>query len=593
MKATAVKPKGAETPIEEYEFRFHEGFVLIERLAKIYHSLLAVILEQVQNALDKGATSIVIGVNSKARTSVVRDNGYGVTPEEFQRALTSVGKTIKADDKLGQFGLGMVAGLGVAKEMSLTSTPRSNPRAYRTWTFDREKIKERTRIGTIPCVLRPDLHYGPKADGLLWRTEFRCAGITGDKKISELSYETLYAEVVSRYGVVMRRNKVTVTLVITEENGKRTSWQFKAPDYAGEPLPEATLKSPEAGETAVRLFFARADKKYRSKGRITVGVKGNDFRIPFAAFVASLPEKFRAEMKGAAEALQSGYFEGEIVNSRVTLDANRRGFELNEQCAAFCLALAEWFATIGVKHYEEMREARESARRQEFGRRALGVVRKLMEMPAGSFIKDVIGGFSKGTISRGHTQKKSEAFTSFGVLRDAHPELGAESAEEGKKPNGKRREIPEYEKPADTPLTVAGPKGPRRAIVRDNSLGLTLMHDLMPENLLWQLDVGIGVLRVNIRHPLWVRCSDKGDAALMRFQVNLIVKAFMVQAAPEELRELLARNADREMEVAAFLVTEADAIAGLTLMGVRGKRESRLGSRDKKPPKAPASVEIK
>ncbi len=591
MRARPAKKEAAATaaaPTEEYAFGFHEGETLVGKVATTYHGMLPVLLEMIQNALDKKARHIWVGINYKSRTAVVRDNGDGIDPEEFGRALQSVGRTIKEPGKLGQYGLGMTAGLGIAERMLITGTPKSNPRAYRTWTLDREELRRKHRIGAIPCIVRQDLFYSAKGKGKNakpWRAEVLLERFTKDRTISALTFESFRSEVIARYGVVMRRNDVMVYLAITDEEGSRQVWDFKAPEYAGEPLPDAAIKNEQAGETRFHLFIARADKRYKSRGEVGVGKLGDDFRIPFAAFLASLPESFRAEIREAAAALQSGYFEGEILNSLITLNPDRKGFESNDRLAAFCGAIAEWFATIGRAQYAEVQEARESARLQEFGRRSLAVIDQLAHTPAGAFIQNVIGTFRKGLITPAHTRKKVEEFTSFKVLREARPELFGAKKDGGDSGTAPKKDEPGYEKPADMPFVAAGPEGRKRAIVRNNSLGLTLVHDVMLESLLWSFDTAIGILRLNIRHPLWVKCSEKGDTALMRFEEHLIVQAFMLEAAPAELREPLLRVFDQEAAAMAFMATEADTIAGRTLMGVRGSRGSRQ-PREKKPAKS-------
>src|SRR3989344_4996736 len=72
--------------MQKSPFGFHEGEALL-KLAGYYPRLLDVLLESVQNCIDKDSQKIMIGVNQKSRQISIRDDGDGVSQTEFEKAL--------------------------------------------------------------------------------------------------------------------------------------------------------------------------------------------------------------------------------------------------------------------------------------------------------------------------------------------------------------------------------------------------------------------------------------------------------------------------------------------------------------------------
>ena len=63
------------------------------------HSLSACMKELVSNGLDAGANRIEVIYDLRVRSLVVRDNGRGRSPEDFQRDLMNVGNSSKRGEK--------------------------------------------------------------------------------------------------------------------------------------------------------------------------------------------------------------------------------------------------------------------------------------------------------------------------------------------------------------------------------------------------------------------------------------------------------------------------------------------------------------
>src|SRR3989344_3180360 len=179
--------------MQKSPFGFHEGEALL-KLAGYYPRILDILLEEVQNCLDKGAEKIMIGINQKTRAISIGDDGEGVSQFEFERALTSVSSSIKKKDKLGRFGLGLISPLGKCVKFLFTSTTRKESRGYREWSFVTDDLRAQDKISGIPMRTRPDLQfvrgesYSTKGTTCVpWRTQVRIENYTPDRQINRVT----------------------------------------------------------------------------------------------------------------------------------------------------------------------------------------------------------------------------------------------------------------------------------------------------------------------------------------------------------------------------------------------------------------------
>lgn len=297
-------------------FALHEGQALMA-VAQTYPFLLEVILENIQNAIDANALRIWVTLNFNARHLTVRDNGDGVTQAQFEQALVSVCATIKAKDKLGRFGRGLVSPLGKCDYFCFTSQPRRGGDGYLEWTFSTKELSSQESIPGIPVKARTDLVFEGKSSAgvtaVPWRTEVKLHKFTVDRVISKVSMDSLEDDILARYSVPMRRRGVTVLAKIIAADGQEEERKIQAKKFAGRALKEVECFSDDAGRTLFRLFLANMAKKGR-QGKVLTGELGDDFRITFSDFVkgggSTLLEK------ETVEALVSGIFEGEILSGK-------------------------------------------------------------------------------------------------------------------------------------------------------------------------------------------------------------------------------------------------------------------------------------
>ncbi len=570
--------------MKQSPFSFHEGAALL-KLAGYYPRILDVLLESVQNCLDKGAQVITIVVNQKQRQIAVRDDGDGVSQQEFEKALTSVSSSIKKKDKLGRFGLGLISPLGKCARFIFTSTTKRNPKGFLEWSFVTDDLLKQQKIEGIPMRERLDLQFSRAetrvvrgVSSVRWRTEVRIEGFTTDRQINIVTMDSLRDGVLERFASTMRKNQSVIELTVVDEDGERQSCEIRAKDFTGRKLEEVDYRDRESGQTHFRLFLAQKDKKGKRNGKVLVGEKDNDFRLNFSTFNRSLPEACKLSDE-LVSALGSGLFEGEVLNSAITLHASRRSFEADESLVGFCVILEKWFAEHGAEHYQDANDQRQEERYQQLGIRSMKVIEEMLKRPQFAGLLKAIESFKKGSIGPGHFEKKGSPSpeTSLAVnnLRPEKPSNG-----EGE---GNENFEPEKERPEHRPMTVVGPKGTRRTIVRSNSLGLQLVHDaIQGSDRLWVLEEETGTLRINVLHPLWQQCEEHSDRTLMRFQEYVMLQALALRAAPSDWAPFAELVLEETYAPYVFMLIHGDTIAGRQFGGRRGKKILDSNVKDQK-----------
>lgn len=559
---------------------FHMGSTILHLSGK-YPTLLEVLLEIIQNCIDKNARDIWVTINQKARNIMVRDDGDGVTKEEFDKALDQIGMTLKKESALGRFGLGLISPVGKCEKFTFVSTPRGDPHSYIEWTFRTEDIKEQKEVH-IPLRTRPDLwfgdYHGRGTTGVNWRTEVKLEKYIKDRFLSKVTMESLCEGIITKYNEAMKRRKVVVHVTVTTETGERQHQDVYPKDFEGQKLPEMVLADKNAGDTHFRLFLARKTAKGPA-GKVRVGEVNNDFRISFAQFSRSLPEGCKLSDE-AVHAFTSGIFEGDILTSRAKFHSNRRGFEVNDALIGFAAAIDSWFIKHGLDPFMDAQETKQAERYQSLGLRSLKVLEAIVNSPVGEHLMKVINSFRRGTIGPGHVEKPGNE-TPYTALSAEGTHSG--SAGSGESPRAKNEPKTEHE--GHHPYTVIGPRGQRRIIVRSGSLGIQLVHETLEGNRLYELNTETGLLHMNVRHPLWLQCEENGEKTIMRFQEYLMLQALAIEAVPEEWREY-ARLAVEEVLTApyVFMLINADSLSGRTV--------SRLKSVTTQPEKKTKSVAI-
>lgn len=522
---------------------FNHGIALC-RIANEYPTTLESLMEAVQNELDANANEIHILLNRKARNMIVRGNGDGVNKANFELALTQVCESVKERGKLGQFGIGLISPLGKCDYFTFTSCPKHDKekQGYIEWHFKTESIRKQDKDVTVPSRFREDLiHKSLAPDGTRrgltavdWRTEVAIYKYDKDKLISRIpSAQALFDGIVERYGATMRRNNVRVSIAIINEDGSEDLATGKAKQFSGKKLPEVVVNHPDSGATTVRLYLARkTDKGYA--GVVGVGEADNDFRIRFNMFARSTKL-----LDGVlVEALTSGIFEGEILSSKAKLNPNRKSFAEDQALLGFCESIETWYKEHGRKHFADAQEEREDQRYQQLGRESMIALEAMLQLPKYADLMDVINSFKRGTIGNGHHNPEKDTVLGKQKQKSVAVSTANGHSNGGGNGGGEKERNPAEERESHHPFTVAGPQGKRRTMVKSDSLGLQFSHTAMEgSDRLWVLDMQVGVLHFNIRHPVWV-AHEKSNRQVKQLQEFIAIQALHLEKMPEDWRKI-------------------------------------------------------
>lgn len=547
------------------DFRMHEGRALL-RLANEYHTLQEVVLEAMQNAIDARAKNIWVTISTKSRAIMIRDDGEGVDQEMFEHALTSVAKSIKEKDKLGQFGLGLISPIGKCESFMFTSNRKDTDR-YLQWVFVSADLINQEIITGIPLTQRKDLEFeglGTKrTKGIEWRTEVHIQKYTSDRIISKVTLESLCAEALARYGQLMFRQGIQMHVRVVSPSADEGK-TIRGSAFTGEPIDEMVVDDKKAGTTIFRLFTARKGPKGR-KGIVHVGLVDNDFRMSWSTFAKTVDSEWlKADI---VQALGSGTLEGEILATKPELHINRKAFEVNDALLGFLAAIETWYVDVGHKFLERVDTESRDARYQELGRRSMQVLEGLIGEMCFEPLRTLIRGFRVGTIGIGHSPvgKKlilgEQEVTAIATTGKHEGSTGTTcGGPGGSSSSGGTAKPKEHE--GHMPFTVVGPAGEKRRLVRGDSVGLQFSYEEMPgSDKVAELDVKSGTLRFNIRHPAWVVVEDN-DKSLMRFQEYVAVHVLMSHTLPDDWRATSEKAFGEMVQPYATVLLEGDALAG-------------------------------
>lgn len=538
----------------------HFGETLMKVVGS-YPTLHTVLLEEVQNGIDAMATEIRININKIARTVAVRDNGNGVTSDEFNAALGQICESRKTRDKLGRFGIGVVSPLGKCERFTFTSKSASDQGPYITWEFETNKIRAQKNEPDIPVRIRTDLAFNtPIRSGtsVKWRTEILMEKISTDQLISKIDINKLSEDILDRFGIPMRKHKVVVTIQYTDDNGKTEIRPVTAKDFEGKPLPVWEYHDKDSDtQTAVRLYIARKTVKGR-QGKVLVGEKDNPYRLPFTQFARTIAHVVNPEVIAA---INSGVFEGEII-TQATLHVSRKEFEQNEALLGLCYAIEKWHSDVGSKYYREVGRAKQDERYQELGLRSLRVLEGLLSDQKFAGLRGVLSTFRKGTVGAGHSEVvgyKVQAQQGQNALSTRGPK---EKSQQGENP-GEKTQPARSSEINHTPFSALGPLGKPRTVVRSNSLGIQFAHVHMENypNKIYELDTVNGILYFNIGCILWSQVEEN-DRHLMKFQEYIALQALTLQTIPEDLRETIEVGYEELIRPFVYTLIHGDRLAG-------------------------------
>lgn len=522
------------------EFGFHEGNALLH-IANTYPTISAVILENIQNALDALARDVWVVIRfhkgSRERKIVIRDNGLGISRKKLTTSLTQVCSTMKAEDDLGRFGIGLVSPLGKCDEFLVTSAAKEAAHIFHRWTFNTKKLKEQKSIKGIPFEQLNDLVFvnepGQKAAGkkaVTWRTEIEIKNFTRDRLLSKVNLAELRNEIVDRYGQKMKKNNSTVHLTLILQNGDREELEFQAQSFQGKKLDNITYESDKCGKTFFSLYISPKLSKGR-QGRILIGTKDNAaYRINFLDFARHTEHGLISDE--VTRVLASGKFEGEIINEKCLLHPDRKRFATNDALVEFLVHLEQWVNHHGLKHISDLEDEDKGDKLNALGKQAMNHLENILRNDL-SHLKGVIKELNEGSIGPGHKD-----------YNDDLPKADIKTQAGEKKPADKEqftlteKQETQKDQKEHAPFTVAGPKGRHRRLVKGHSCGLTFDYAEVAGGKLYRFNDSNGLIEFNTLHPLWEK-AEKNNSVLIRFQVYIGLQVLNTMMMPKDMREIL------------------------------------------------------
>lgn len=539
--------------------------------AKTYPTLMSSLVEGMQNGIDNGATAVLVGIDLGQRQVIVADNGSGTTRERFEEALMSIGKSIKAKDKLGRFGRGLISPLDKCTSFTFASRPSGRGKTRR-WTFRGEQIKKQHRDLTIPCDeidKMPVLgkRYEPYLDGKFssdWRTMVHLNGVTQDRVVSLVDLDELEAQVRTKLGLRMHKQGVAIRVVLIDADKHVQVRDINPVLYRGEALDIVTYHDPDVGEVTFQLY--RAPKLGgRRSGEVSVMEADSDYPISMKEFSQQARGRgWSDDLDAAFKALGSGHFEGVITCKNIVLHPERNKFEYNDALQMLYLIIGQWFDEVGVGHFEDEQEATREARYQELGLASCERIRERLHDPAFASLWDSLRSVVEhGRLGSGHadpSRGEPDGFEDDSSLRTGQGGVGTpKTPREPGESGGSRSSGGERgpDRPGDTPIGVTGPRGRKRQLVKGDSLGLWFEYSILPDSVrLWEFDFERGVLSFNVRHPIWVKLDEtngkhiaKNRRWIMHLQewLALEVLHLLLQAQDPEDFEIVRDNLDRRI----------------------------------------------
>lgn len=533
--------------------KHHQGRALLV-IASQYPTVALAIFEAVQNALDGNASRIEVDISLKSGTIRIMDNGDGVSHEAFKGSLESVLVSSKtnSDQKLGQFGMGLLAMLGKCEYFTFTSCASPNASGYLRWKFVSSDIVAESDDVEIPMEPAADLVYSANGKNtnnskkpVWWRTELCAHGIIRDKVLGQVSLDSLAEGIIGRYSAKMLSNRAEVSITIRPKSGPVTKLEgIRAKEFEGRPLGLVVQHGESAGKSSFEIFLAPQSTKNagskKSHANLCVAISGNLFRIPWSVFAVSAEDHLPYQVK---KDLDSGVFEGVITADKCKLHSDRKGFVQDEAFAEFCEHIQQWYLDHASNHIADAESGVKADRHKQSALRALDKLKSAMQGEAFDRVREaMLAWVQTGSIGKGHA-KVPKSRGGLGDLKALTEQAALTRGGNGSdsSPNDQSNQ---KERDSHIPATLRTEHGNKRQVVRNNSEGLSFAHSELPSYpYLWRFYPSEGMVEFNIRHPNWGAC-EASLKKLMDLQVFCGLQALSLFTAPENYHQQMMDTFD-------------------------------------------------
>jgi len=502
---------------------FHSGKTL-SKISLTYPTLFSVILELVQNSLDSNAKEISVIIDYVKRTLKVRDDGDGITTDRFAAVIGQICGSMKEDDKLGQFGMGMLSPLGKCKYFCITSIPKGENIGYNRWSFDSYKLLSSKDLPEIPHSAVSKTIYSKKGGTIKnhevfnYRTEVSIFDFKPDKANSVITTTELQRQINSRFSEAMKKNDTTVNIYIqlTDETKNRLS--FKASNFTGKKMDTVVYGDSVTGQTYFEIYVAPKMASGR-KGEISVGIKNDLFRIGMKDFVKSISQYVSQD---TLMVLNSGTFEGFIISDACVLHPNRKEFMDDDRLMNMVISIEEWVKNHARPILISMKDSQRDEWLQVVGSVAMSKIETRLKNAASPRLLELIRGFKKGFVIA-HSKAEEQNYNSKDKA----------SPSKYKKGKGQTGSTPKDHSDA-IKMTVAGPRGQRRSVVKGASTGLQFVYEELPGSYNhWEFDSETGILAFNTRSGWWEAVERTNERNVIMYQERVAMAALRMCCMPE------------------------------------------------------------
>lgn len=339
---------------------YHQGNVALY-LAQKYGTLEQVILELVQNLLDKKAQTALIRLNLKRRRLQSWDDGLGASLEEITRRINCVGQRQKGDDDIGEKGIGNLAPLAVGAKYRIITRDATvhNPPPFFEIILDREAVAGQR-----------DVEFAGKHLPVSWGFKDRYAGMSSYIDVQDIDgahirrlakIPNLLDEIVDTIAQTfpgrIRDSGIKIRIEVVDEKGVPVEKIVHPIEFPGR-REEFLIETPR-GTVSFEVYLTVTQVK---NPRVLVDHQGK-YSFPLS--------NLRDVWPAVSHFFGCGYVQGRIRVDFCTIDPDRTNFEVNEGLEAFQDAVLQFVVDYGEPWLERLKEQREEDRLMEVAERVI------------------------------------------------------------------------------------------------------------------------------------------------------------------------------------------------------------------------------
>lgn len=481
----------------------HLGNV-ISFLAYLYGSGISVLKEMVQNAIDEGAKNIHVSINCVTRNITAYDDGGGASKDDITQKFNRIGQSLKMGlkDKIGNKGIGNLAGLAISDEWQFLTRKNSGPIWF--FSFDKKQLEKESGISlhaekTDRKQIDRNYNFVPNSMVKLVSVSETILKQLGDQTAIENGLR-------EAYNTILRVRKINLTVGYTDFKNKYREFLVKPIEYRGSKL-DMVKYDTALGE--VEFHFHHSPVPV-SNPNILVNHQGV-YSMPIMNFF-----KMKLLPREIEQYFSKGYFEGEIRLGFCVVNPERSALIPNSDYSVFA-DVVNTFAIDVMKSYIDQFE--QANREDKWKQAANDVLRKLK-----SFFRNnpgLIPSILKTALTKavGDTENPNA---------DASGTVGIKQKKGDRKlrlnplpPDALKKKKQESEEQKKTGLKVNKNKG--RTVDFADCLGIQFVYpDEESEGFVWCSRINKGVIQINVANSVFLEVERRGRSAVERYITELV-----------------------------------------------------------------------